>query len=634
MGVRENLGNFFVSFAGEITYDYDTGTLSLPKNNDFIDQKFSELKDALINQIYPDYATYESDENGERVKVKFSDVGTEYIFENSSAGLLFRVRQPLYKENFADFRERVYIVVPRFDVDSISYEPAVNLKANFGVDYRCVICSMVPYAISGASGSVELKDAVLSKDNLIQPITQVLKSNFKQHIVDINGCRYSYATSYDGNVFVRMFTDAETPTTIKAKFNSSLRLSFFDRLINIEYNYRLRGDYSYSFKIESFFAFSGEIPDEGVTEDNYQQLLNDGVLHRINETPFIFKATAREEIDINEQEISFEVDSYVGFDFAKFLESLSSIKPEYKVEYPTDKVEELNSKYAGKSVFVVYPELNTYDVRTFIKAETVEDTNGSYTKITLDNFPKYDAVNNLSFIIWGIGGDAAYQPLINYKNESYFYKVNPDGSITEGADYLLNKRYYLELNYKGSKFGVCFYIKDILMLSGKSLYEINELSIADNQNASDAMPTLSVLSKVNVKPFASPILVSLPFIHISKEDYDNMNTQFDFLDFNKIPDMEGIGATKPLLVAMPHPSGEGYIIPVRLPNFVATKVKDYLGYSPSTLLINSTPDMAVDDEAFIAVRVFEKYGHDVYLIIGSIKSAGKPFKVMTFDNEG
>lgn len=635
MGVRQNLGNFFISFGGEISYDYNTGTMTLPKNVDFINQKFDELKNALLNEIYPDYSSYESDDNAERVIVKFSDVGTEYIFENGSAGLLLKVRQPIYKDDFSEFKERVYIVVPRFDNDSINYEPAVSFKATFTTDNGCLMCYQIPYGIAYGSGNLELKDAILTKNSLVSPITQVIKTNFQEHSIDNTSCRYSYSSYYDGSVFVRMFTDDDTPTSIKAKFNSSLRLSFFDRLINIEYNYQLKGDYSYSFKIEAFFGFTSQLPEEGVSEDNYQDLLQNGVLYKLTNEPYIFKANAKEEINIREQEICFEVDSYVGFDFAKFLESLSSIKPDYKVDYPTDKIDELNNKYSGKSVFVVYPELGTYDVRTFIKAEEGSDNNGSYTKIIFDNFPKYDPINNISYVVWGIGGDASYQPFIEYKNDSYFYIKNPDGTIIKTSDYILNKLYFLEnLEYEGSRFGVCFRIKDIVMYSGKNLFEINSLSLANDDKASNVIPTLSVLSSVKVIPFASPILVSLPFIHISKEDFDNMKTNFDFLDFNKIPDIKGVGTTKPLLIAMPHPSGNGYIIPVRMPNFFATNIKDYLGYSPSTLLVNSTPDMAVDSEAFVSVRVFEKYGHDVYLIIGSIESKDKPFKVMTFDKEG
>ena len=595
------LGRFGTSCNVSFKIDENNLHLTLNSTKDKVDNEFNLLKDVL-QSCYGDKAVYEQGDGYELVKLSFVDGGTVSKFVKDSSGIYISVEQLITKGDFSQYAKRIYPILPlisdNIDSDVSVILPVISWTASVFHQFKSYDWKVPDETYSQASFDVLSK--VGSQLNLGIGTNAVQDTGWIQLDTVQDSSNLGGMTAYTPYVRVLL-----------KDFNSSLSLvntislNFYDAFYIITWDYFFDFNGGYTFTIQ--FACESNSPNPPV---KCIDISKDNPLSKYYPVSFEKKYS----VNISEQ-IGL-ANSLLNYSRIKFNEQLSNTLPKYSVSVLDSSVD-LND-LIGSPMFVVDRNNMKYIVAALVNAE-YDQTNGVWN-VELDAFIPYDLTNTYGFIN-------------DFREFSFRIKENITTNETSAStDYNFSNSCTITSSETGwEHFDTEEDVKILNDTGTASPFDYLSAIFLDsyNQPLTQVVPVFTQLPEtVN---FPSPVLIGLPLQYISQEEFTTSQYQANYLSLDKIDDVDSLGVVKPLVAATPHPSGNGYILPVVLPNLVAYPIKQKLGYTPTKIFINAHPDMVSDTQAFIAsyVRDSDDGKYQIYIMETPI-NLNRPTEIVRF----
>lgn len=595
------LGRFGTSYSVGFKIDADNTHITISSNSSDVDNQFNILKEVL-QTAYGDKAVYESGDTYELVRLSFADGGTISEFVKDSRGITLTVKQLVTKEDLSQYAERTYPILPLIssDVDSdVSVIlPVVAWTAS--VLHKFESSDWQVPSRTYSQGDFDVLAKIGSQ------ISLGIGANATQDTGWIELDTVQDSSNLDGMTaytpYVRALINDYNSTF---SLNTTVSFVFYEEFFLITWNYSLSFKGGYTLSLQ--FACKSNSPTPPVPCIDISQ-----------DNPYVrnYPVTFDEEYSINLMEQVGLAKSLLNYCRIKFEEQLSNTLPKYSVTV-IDSSTDLSSM-VGNPLFVVDRENMKYIVASLVNA-TYDETNGVWN-VELDSFVPYDLANTYGFIN-------------DFREFAFRVKENINTQETDAnTDYNFDSACTISSSPSGWEF---FDKKEDLKLindTGKAtpFDFLNAIFLdSNNQPLTQVLPIFAQLPQID--KFPTPVLIGLPLQYISQEEFTASEYQVNYLPFDKIDDVDNLGVVKPLIAATPHPSGNGYILPIVLPNLVAYDIKNKLGYTPYKIFVNATPDMVSDTTVYIAsyIRDNDDGTYQIYILETPI-TLDRPTEIVRF----
>jgi hypothetical protein len=578
--MRELLGQYSVVWDGEITWSLENNQISFPDTTSDVNNHYNAIKNMLY-EIYGDTVSETSGDDYEEVVFRYSDEGSTYRFRKDGKGLTFIIEQPFYHPQVQKFSKREYLLVPLFRGETLSLSSLV-IPAEFSVQGSSdIVCyrykeSEYYYYISGWPSTAHIEPDVLSSNWYALPGLrgEIRCSHGMTHVEDIS--------------FWIRFSPSLLLWKILLRVSSAF--SFFDELLIMSYSRsgtnRIESRTTLTF-IETYASRFEEI-------DRYNSCY-------FTKEDVSCVSVASANLDI--LELDGNLDLLKPYARARIVQLASSILPKYLVETEHDLAE-----FVGQIGFVLDKKTSRYNVISLVNVEQEDDQ----IFIQLDNFLDFP-ITDETYLVMGVMPD--FTARVSQKN---FYQESPNWFYfgQEGEDLCFWRNYISHIT-----FGFTFIAKPSVMF---------EQTITQDGDSIDTLFPALKMFFVGADSYPNKVILPLPLVPVSQRDFASQPPGTSFLSYDAIDDLGKVGMLKPTLLAYPHPSGNGNIIPAQLPNYYALKIRDKIGYAPSKIFIMDKPAMATSKGAYIASWTDRQGPYDVYIVLGKVKKSPKPFKLVSF----
>jgi len=581
--MQKVLGRF--SFATNVNFSIDKDNLhiTIQSNSSEVDSKFDDLK-TVLQTCYGDRIQEETGDTYQALILPFVDGGTVARFEKNDSGIVLKIKQLVTNRQFQDLSEREYVLMPLIATDTDS-----DVSFGFPISSWSVIVKdyYVYYSTTGAEYTYYY--------NKTFDVLSILGSKpaigFGTNVLSDTGWIKLDEFLKEGETYTVTTYARTLANYLSLKFSLSYisSFSFFEDFFVFDWNYNVSINGSFSVYVE------------------YSSVTNASQPQKCFDIPQD-KPYKKEIVLPLDESYSFKIKEQVGlatsllnYARVKLDEQVSQTLPKYSVDIIDSSID--IKDLVGSPLFLVDSNTNSYVVVSLVDATF--DQNLNKWVLQFDDFCPFDVSSTYGFI-----NDFREFSFRLIENENDGLSVRTFSGDLSGM--------CVYWGY-GQREKIYSYEEKISFLNSSGTIGLQDMLSAiylesDNSSLVDKYPFLASVNKMT--KFPSPVLLGLPLQYVSQDFYSSQPYSISYLSLDTIPSVNSLGVVKPLVVSTPHPSGKGYILPIVLPNLVAFDIKRKLGYIPTKIFVNSTPDMVSDKEVFIAsyIKDDDTGKYQIYLL--------------------